>query len=1138
MAIEIIKYNIAIKSVKGKEYVPLLLVLNNKLYRVNNWHETFKALMFSNCYKANKLENVANDINKKIMNYVIITDKVDEGPYFAKFSPDLYIRVFSVSRNNYVILKNIQQWIGDFELYVCSYDEEKDLKQLKEIQDKKRKELLTDRKLKSGSIKHLVAHINGRVLSETERFYRKIEKEFDNKILIGDIEITDDEFPLLKQYMITTLNDIMYEHGKIKHEKVFAYGMVRVALKYYASKTFWPYIKDEYGVAVPGNYQNAVNTKFKEVVINNHKLYYEDASSFIQNICMHAFVCNKCADQLFDYLFDFWRIDLSRSIENSVDDEGNDLFNILIEEITSNEQVSVQDIMIHTTMALKLNPTGCKNRIRRILKMIDNSYWYDADYSQSNNRIVKLFHEWKSKNSSAFAKELKKDKEGRKAGKGERLLTSPTLMVNLAKSGFEMVLPKQILRKCTEEEHPKWYVSINNELRQTVEPELLIGRSSLFTEQATYSIDSTDLFKQFDLVLKSEERFYYKKTISSSTVRFFNGKSKQIDVSSASLSKDVSFAFVNSGKLKCLNNTIPKPTEIGDGINMYYLTLSEGDIIILPDDHAVSIGKVFVEGIVGAQRLSNVSARYDDRLYEITADRERVFFKTTKNRLNGTSIKVFNKGTLETFGKVIEKPYIEFHLDDSVDDTYGYLIDFHDYIKKNGIYTIELDIPGTQARQYSMCYIKGFSYTFDEAPYLFTDSGSISFPKHLDIVTSDDWTISSDKKTLIFSFDESEKNTDKYVKDRQLLLEYDIGGERIQLSFELPTLYWKYRSNQNWMYEKPEDIKLNALPNNIYVTGNIDLSSAILNVDNGEDLDESEVKINYDSQNNVYYFRMIDLKAYLNKEKTIRYTSIVINNVKKRFLNIVCKSIVKSQSITGDFLNNIIYGHFDIIGSADYMVSIKYKNELIEENIPVNNGEFSFECNVQEGEYIIELYEIEEDDSGFGFFSYLLGTYSLRLKDLRKLSGRNVLIRYIHDRQEKYANIALRDVYVVCDLQLMDYRKDIENDIELYSWKHDTYDTDEMSQFVYYRGSFGFMTYNYGFKKLSDAVVIFDDLQNMSEVIVVILDDDVCSPLLYNSEKEMLFANEDKMTKRERRIIKPIDDDIYKIVVEVKETRV
>lgn len=142
MAIEIIKYNTAIKSVKGKEYIPLLLVLNNKLYRVSNWHETFKALMFTNCFKTNKLGNVANDINKKIMNYVIVTDKVDEGPHFAKFSPNLYIKVFSVSRNNYVMLNNIHQWIGEFELYVCSYDEKEDLKQLKIIQDKKEKSYL------------------------------------------------------------------------------------------------------------------------------------------------------------------------------------------------------------------------------------------------------------------------------------------------------------------------------------------------------------------------------------------------------------------------------------------------------------------------------------------------------------------------------------------------------------------------------------------------------------------------------------------------------------------------------------------------------------------------------------------------------------------------------------------------------------------------------------------------------------------------------------------------------------------------------------------------------------------------------------------------------------------------------------
>ena len=91
----------------------------------------------------------------------------------------------------------------------------------------------------------------------------------------------------------------------------------------------------------------------KEIMNQNGKLYDESAS-YMHNICMHAFVCDRCADQFFDYMFDFWRIDLFRNIENCLSDEGVNLFDILIEEITN----GVQDIMLHTSLALKMNPVG------------------------------------------------------------------------------------------------------------------------------------------------------------------------------------------------------------------------------------------------------------------------------------------------------------------------------------------------------------------------------------------------------------------------------------------------------------------------------------------------------------------------------------------------------------------------------------------------------------------------------------------------------------------------------------------------------------------------------------------------------------------------------------------------------------
>ena len=34
------------------------------------------------------------------------------------------------------------------------------------------------------------------------------------------------------------------------HPKVFAFGLVRYAMKYYGKKTFWPYFETEFGIIV------------------------------------------------------------------------------------------------------------------------------------------------------------------------------------------------------------------------------------------------------------------------------------------------------------------------------------------------------------------------------------------------------------------------------------------------------------------------------------------------------------------------------------------------------------------------------------------------------------------------------------------------------------------------------------------------------------------------------------------------------------------------------------------------------------------------------------------------------------------------------------------------------------------------
>ena len=61
-----------------------------------------------------------------------------------------------------------------------------------------------------------------------------------------------------------------------------------------------------------------------------------------------------------------------------------------------------------------------------------------------------------------------------------------------------------------------------------------------------------------------------------------------------------------------------------------------------------------------------------------------------------------------------------------------------------------------------------------------------------------------------------------------------------------------------------------------------------------------------------------------------------------------------------------------------------------------------------------------------------------------------------------------------------------------------------------------------------------ESLMNKYQDFVNTIDEDECSSLLYDSEKQMLHATDDGLPKQIRRRLSPIDDDIYKIGIEVE----
>ena len=79
----------------------------------------------------------------------------------------------------------------------------------------------------------------------------------------------------------------------------------------------------------------------------------------------------------------------------------------------------------------------------------------------------------------------------------------------------------------------------------------------------------------------------------------------------------------------------------------------EGDVFILPDNHAVPVGKILQEGMIGNGGVDGVKAYYKDKEYGINSDGERLFFKASRSQLHGTSIRITEKDKEIYFNKVV-----------------------------------------------------------------------------------------------------------------------------------------------------------------------------------------------------------------------------------------------------------------------------------------------------------------------------------------------------------------------------------------------------------------------------------------------------------------------------------------------------
>ena len=1182
-----------IQKYREHKFSPILFIYNKEAFSValskrqieNSWELFFKIFLnrFYNDYKdfieTNFIDKLLfeKDSNHGYCLFShsdeILNNRCQTNSKVIKFDNNSYVKLFQNDFNNLVFVKKIIQAnsFKGLKLYV-SLNEDINTSAF----DKEYKKLA--KKYKKYNVKNSIfvaSHINGKILNDFEKIVKYVRDEFKTRKLIGDIRLTNDQEIILNNYMKKQLvvfnsnpNDFLPEYPRL-----FALGLVRYAMRNYNknhSGEFWPYFKNDFDVDISANKQKYIHEIFVSILKEDKKACLENAANKIDMITMHTFVSDNSASQLFDYLFDFWRLDLLRNVENfNNNDEGTDVFSDLIKVM----EYGTQNVRTHTSQLLKfpeLKPIF-KNRIKRIFRLINDAFWNETKINETGNRINHLLNLWIDDPKGAFQKEKKYVAKQTSKEKGEILYHSPILKLNVEEEKLRITLPSQRLIECDETDRPIWLIESDNSNFNVVqiESEFKKDKIGYYIDRTSVEIPLNLMLTNFKFILKSNDKLLKKYEIKSSKIRFFDANGKHIDHNTSLLPQGFVTSYSDSSNYPIVLGEENR-TLLSNGLSLKTLSLTKGQIVVLDDNTGIQVAQKLNEGYTESYPLEGLTIKDCDNSYDVYAKLPKLLFKADSKELDGISL--FINGCNH---KLTELNFKEFRVANEL-NIFGYLIDLNYFIKNEGKYELFLSYPKYKKQLFhsTFVYIKDFKYSFINSPYIFSEEASIDLPRKYNFIELNDkkWTDSIkcnfDILNLTFNFAERDVNqTNKYcdlVDNQFLVLSYKLNNEIVKFYFYIPALYWKFNLNDDWNVKNPQDIILKDLKRNkkkLYLSGPFNFNIIAIKTDEDVEIadEESEIKCGDVKNPSFDLFKAFDW--FNNRDETYRTLYIKLDEDKeKRLARVICKSILNNVSLIADFENNILLGDVDIYGNESYTISIKHGDQIICEDKQIVDGKFEVECEneLETGTYEINVYEIIENESdGFDVetSSIILNKEPIikKIINLSNLNNVKILLKGYQDKENKYYPFCFSNIYYISNLKkttydelinkrvLIDEDGEVTNLYGVWNEEIDYLDNDVMGSFVWYKGVLisnkNAMPYH-----LSNVLIMFTNKLDMKSMYIFIPDaqDDFSSLVIYTRFSQRIIVTGKqykKLTKFQHRHCEMFDDNRNYFLIDFKEDK-
>lgn len=827
-----------------------------------------------------------------------------------------------------------------------------------------------------------------RVLTSFGKLKRRIDREFIKKNIIGDISIDDDEFVLLIQYAQKVF---MYKRNKyILNDKILCTAMVHIGIRYY-NGNYWGHVK---ALLNSKAFNVTHQTWLGETCLRTLKLYNKDIlneNDRVNTILMHGFVGNYHAGNLLNFLFAFYRIDLDRDLSRN----DKDTMNALMEVMERNDNTGRTYLIVKQTAdAIHTNHRGSKNRIRRLLRLIDGAFWGDELYRNSQNRLTVLFYQWRD-NSPEFNFESNKSR-GMAGRAGMKSLSSPYLKCDFKNYRFKLILPPQIIKVANLQDI--WWDIKFSDSSLRIDCDVYEAVTGNKTEEKIVELNDDQLFCEKHIVLMNGEEKIRLFRNSDEPIKFFDKDGDSVAINSIGNGELFSFSRASFTPI----SAALIETRRLRSLVFSYFNFQTGDIVRLPDGKPISVGKKVEEGLMQRGLVEGIYATFDEMRIPVYNAIPSVMAKILPKRSNGTAVSI--NGVVKHLFDAETISDIE--LGDRSGEK-GYLFNLKDYgCSASGIYEVCVDVPNDRSnRRWKFALINGLKYDFEDAPYIFKPAGTVKFDPSLQVLPEDD-----------FIQDDPERNTYNFqITANHDSLRFNI--EHINIALDVPMFSYRFDGGL-WATQRPAELWHSEFPKMICIKYPSDKMKLIMDDQDSEDEEEQEATYERLKTKGIFECDVTRFRSWFDREKALKRILLEFPGVKRAFIDVITKSVVVSSIIKGDFEKERLIGSFDIIGKSNYCADISFGSLVLAEKVPIVEGHLEFASDMHNGKYTVSVFEVEDDNSGFGGNNYyLLKTCDCDLINPSDLSGKNIRIRNLKKGADSVFALRLAYSYSIRMLQ-------------------------------------------------------------------------------------------------------------------------